>query len=191
MKPRILAIVSLLLIVYSCKKWSDPHPPRDPILDQRKYCNDPDAVNYNWGFPGTADSTVCFYPSDLFQGTWLFTDSVYNSQDQFDSAGSLVTYTLHFFGYNKKKLALTGFCGPADSLILTAERSSFRAYADTTIMTSDTTFGYGQFFCRTLDTLTGFFTKDLTDSLGNRMLIDLRVVSDTGINFHRGTAYRQ
>src|ERR1043165_6289024 len=73
-----LIILSLALVMgfaFSCKKWQDPAPKEDPRLT-RPYCNDPEAVNYNWDFPGKPDNSVCFYPSDLFAGTYTFWDTV-------------------------------------------------------------------------------------------------------------------
>jgi hypothetical protein len=172
----------------ACKKWQDPQPVDDPRISSRRFCNDPEAVNYNWDFPGKPDNTLCFYPSDLFKGTFSFKDSIYSATNVFDSAGSQVTYLLQFLPLDKNRFVVIGFC-PGDSLHFTAERVTYSAHADTTIQTSDTTFSYGQFFCRQLDTLTGTFTRSRTDSTG--IYIDLKVVSDTGINYHRGTAIKQ
>jgi hypothetical protein len=128
------------------------------------------------------------YPSDLFKGTYLYTDSVYSKDNVFDSAGSLVTYMLQFLPLNSQQFAVVGFC-TNDSLLFTGERTTFRAHADTTIMGPDTSIGYGQFFCRTLDTITGSITKNRTDT--SRLYFDFTVVSDTGVNYHRGTAIKQ
>src|ERR1043165_5567011 len=88
-----LIILSLALVMgfaFSCKKWQDPAPKEDPRLT-RHYCNDPSAVNYNWDFPGKPDNSVCFYPADLFAGTYMFYDTVSASQsDLYLSADSLV-----------------------------------------------------------------------------------------------------
>lgn len=37
-------------IFFSCEKWKDPNPDVDPRITERKYCNDPEAINYNWDF---------------------------------------------------------------------------------------------------------------------------------------------
>lgn len=182
------AVLFIVLSTLSCKKWSDPAAPQDPRLTENKYCNDPEAVNYNWNFPGVADNTICFYPADIFKGTYSFTDSVYNSQNVFDSAGSLTTYTLQVIPIGKRQLRILGFCSGSDSLKFTAERATYQASADTTIFLNDTTKVFGQFFCRTLDTLSGYIRKNQNDSLS--LIFDLKVVSDTGINFHKGTAVR-
>jgi len=184
----ILAIISCT-VFYSCKKWSDPTTPTDPRLNERKYCNDPEAVNYNWNFPGKPDNSVCIYPSDLFKGTYTFTDSIYNDQQLFDSAGSQTLYTLQFIPVDKSRFRVVGFCANTDSLKFTAERSTYQANADTTIFLNDTTKVYGQFFCRNLDTLSGNIVKSRSDSTS--ITIQFQVVSDTGINYHRGTAIKQ
>ena len=173
----------------ACKKWSDPKVPDDPRIHDRKYCNDPEAVNYNWNFPGDPDNSVCIYPSDLYKGTYSFTDSIYSDKNKFDSVGSLLPpYTLTIIALDKRHFRVVGFCA-TDSLKFTAERTTYRASADSTIMIQDTIKAYGQFLCRTADTMTGYFTKFASDT--SRLIIEFKVASDTGINFHRGTAIRQ
>ena len=190
MKSTWLPIAIICSVLFTaCEKWTDPEPKTDPRIGERRYCNDPEAVNFNWNFPGLEDNTTCIYPSDLFKGTYLFRDSIYSADNVFDSARSGISYILQIIPSGKSKFRVLGFCGPGDSLLFTAERSTYRASADTTIIVNDSTFGYGQFFCRDLDTLTGSFTKSRTDSTA--LLIDFRVISDTGANLHRGTAIRQ
>src|SRR5579872_3418748 len=62
--------------VCSCSKYKDTKATADPRLTN-PYCNDTNAVNYNWGFPGKPDSTVCFYPTDVFKGIYTFNDSIF------------------------------------------------------------------------------------------------------------------
>lgn len=182
----LFLFLSVGLFIFSCKKYKDPDPATDPRIPTRKYCNDPKAVNYNWDFPGVPDNSVCIYPTDLFKGSYLYTDSVYHADNTFDSALSLITYTLQVIPNSVNKFSLIGFCGNGDSLRFTAERTSYRANADTTIKLNDTTFVYGQFFCSSLDTMTGTLTRPKGDSV--RLKIDFTVHSDTEVNFHRGTA---
>jgi hypothetical protein len=178
-----------LLVLCSCKKWEDPKAQDDPRINERRYCNDPLAVNYNWNFPGKPDNTTCFYPTDVFKGTYLFKDSVYKADNTFDSARSLTTYTLNIFPFDKNHFAIVGFCGANDSLKFTAERSTYRANGDSTILMANDIKAYGQFFCRTQDTLSGYLIKDRSDS--SKLLVEFAVLSDTGLNFHRGTAIKQ
>lgn len=184
----LIIIAAVGVFVFSCKKYKDPDLATDPRIATRKYCNDPLAVNYNWDFPGVPDNTVCFYPTDIFKGSYLFTDSIYRSDNSFDSARSLITYTLNIIPYTTNKFALVGFCGNGDSLKFTAERTTYRGNADTTIKLNDSTYVYGQFFCSSLDTLTGTLMRPKGDSVS--LLIDFTVLSDTGLNYHRGTAIK-
>ena len=179
-----------LFAVSACEKWKDPNPDPDPRIGERTYCNDPEAVNYNWDFPGVPDSTKCIFPADLFAGTYSFTDSVYNASNEFDSAGSLKTYTIQLVSTSKKKLELAGFC-PSNVILFTAERTSYLANADTTLKLDDTTFFFGQPLCRIEDTLTGTISKNRNDSTGKTIFIEWMVVSDTGLNYHKGTAIKQ
>lgn len=180
--PRLLVII-LLLGIAACSKSEDPSAPRPGDLNNRFYCNDPEAVNYNWGFPGTPDSALCYYPSDVYAGTYTFTDSVYNGDNSLDSARSLTTYILNFIPLNKKTLAIIGFCGTMDTLHLTVDRVSL-------LTTIDTVAGFGQTFCRMQDTVSGTVLNSRLDSTEN-LMFDFTVTSDTAINYHRGTAYKQ
>lgn len=162
----------------SCKPESYSATAPD-TLNHRFYCNDPEAVNYNWGFPGKQDNSICRYPTDFFTGTYRYIDSVYLSDGSFDSAGSLAQYILSFQTQSRQKLALYGFCG--DPLSLTAGRY-FRATLDTSILG-------GQLSCRALDTISGSISRSLEDS--TRLLVSFNIVSDSGVAAHRGTAYRQ
>lgn len=180
----LLPVFLLLAFLGACDKWEDPAPGDHPELN-KPYCNDPEAVNYNWGFPGKPDNSVCIYPSDVFKGTYSFRDSVYRPDGSFDSLGSLITYTLQIHALTRQKIAITGWCSsPADSIRLTADRF-FRATVDTLGGLAQ-----GQTMCRIQDTLT---TGSLTRAISNDtfVTVDFTVVSDTGVRFHRGTAVKQ
>lgn len=178
----------MLLFFAACTPWKDSAPPEDPRIKERKYCNDPRALNYNWGFPGLSDSAACIYPADIFAGEYSYTDTIYFADLTPDSTLPGKTYTLLLTALSYNKLSVKGFCPTGQEISLTAERTTFQAHIDTTIQASDTTWGYGQFLCREADTLTGYITKSRTDSL--LLSIQWTVVSDTGIRIHRGTAIR-
>lgn len=173
---------SLLLGIssFSCKP-SDYSATAPDTLATRYYCNDPQAVNYNWGFPGRPDNTVCRYPTDFFNGTYGYTDSIYFPDGSFDSAGSVARYTLRLRAIDLQRFSLVGFCTGGDSLRLMASRF-FRATIDTVV-------GPGQRFCRAQDTVSGTIVRTLEDT--SRLNVFFTVVSDTGTTTHRGTAYRQ
>jgi hypothetical protein len=177
-----LVLISLVSILLGCAKYSDPKGKRDSRLDSTFYCNDPNAVNYNWGFPGTPDSALCYYPADIYKGNYSFTDSIYNGDGSLDSAQSLSTYTLSFIRLSNRKIGVLGFCSPGDTLFLTVSRVTVVAEVDTLV-------GIGQKFCRTQDTVNGYLTDNRFDTLTS-IKIDFSVISDTGLNYHRGTAYK-
>src|SRR5262245_8926779 len=85
----LLGGMSFVLLLASCEKWEDTPGKSDPRLE-RKYCNDPEAVNYNRDFPGTADNSVCYYPSDAFSGRYSFIDSIYDEGNKLIKQESLV-----------------------------------------------------------------------------------------------------
>ena len=181
----VLVFISLGSFLFSsCLKWHDPKPYTDPKLSN-PYCNDPNAVNYNWGFPGRADDSICFYPADLFKGRFLFTDSIYSEVGLTD--GNFLyalTDTLYFTALSQTKLAVTGFCGSKeDSFHLTA--LSFNATIDTLAGDSLTTFQGQVPFCRILDTVNGTLFYSRIDS---QIHISFQIKSDTGLSSHVGKA---
>ena len=170
-----------LFLFISCSKMQDGDV-KDNLFD-RPYCNDPDAVNYNRDFPGTPDNTTCFYPKDLFAGTYLFKDTVYNADYERDT---ILDYNITIVAKNNTLLKLAGFCGQ-DSVTLIADRY-YKATVDSTTF-QDSTKIAGQLLCRNTDTLSGIITTDEADS--NKIRFIWAIASDTGLNYHSGTAIKQ
>jgi hypothetical protein len=168
-------ILSVLLIG-GCQKYEDVPGQYDPRLD-RKYCNDPEAVNFNFDFPGTADNSVCYYPADVFAGTYSFIDSVYTSANKMAFSKQL---TLAVQAQGHGKFDLSGFCS-GNTLHFTVNRT-LKASADSTVPNGHT-------LCRVQDTVSGYLIRKLGDS--TRLHVLLTVVSDTGATIHQGTAYKQ
>jgi hypothetical protein len=183
MYRRFFVILTLAVALYSCKKWKDEAPTPDDRLT-RPYCNDPEAINYNWDFPGKPDNTTCFFPSDIFSGTFSFTDSVYNGDLQYDT---FYTYNITLTSVSKSKFTVGGFCQGGKALNFTADRF-YKSSADS-LMMPDSTFLKGQIGCRTTDTLSGTI---LADSKGDKTLrINFTILTDTGTAYHMGTAIKQ
>jgi len=179
-----LLALSGVCVFFSCAKWKDPKPVNDPRLTNH-YCNDPAAVNYNLGFPGVPDNTVCYYPSDLFVGNYLLHDSVYLSPSGlFISADSFV---IRVTKISNSKIGVIGFCKSGSQLLMTAG-PTYVATGDTTEGDS-TTIYHGQMLCRIQDTISGTISKDRVDS--TVLHIALQVVSDTGISLIQGRAVKQ
>ena len=169
----------ILLLAASCEKYEDVPGQSDPRLS-RKYCNDPEAVNFNRDFPGTADNSVCFYPADAFAAQYSFIDSIYDGGNKLLAEVPLL---LTISADSRTKMSMTGFCpGSTNPIKLTANQQ-LRAFVDTTVLN-------GQLLCRVKDTLSGYISqKTPGDTL--RLKLTFTVVSDTGLNYHEGTAYRQ
>ena len=173
---KIIFLFLLSLVAVSCKKYKDNPAQPDPRLT-RPYCNDPQAVNYNWDFPGVPDNSKCFYPSDVFTGNYLYTDSVYNGTSNLLNVQS---YNLTISKTSNTKLQLGGLC-PSGSLSFTANRFA-RADGDTSVPG-------GQPLCRPQDVISGNIT--CPDRASGFLLFDLTVAGDTGTFFHRGSAVKQ
>src|SRR5690606_36427140 len=107
----LILIVSSVLLMVACEKYKDPPPTEDDRLTN-PYCNDPRAINYNHGFPGKPDNSVCIFPVDLFVGNWIFTDTVYAADETilFTDTVNLQMATIQSDD-TYSKLEVTGWCG--------------------------------------------------------------------------------
>ncbi|GAA4464569.1 hypothetical protein GCM10023093_15160 [Nemorincola caseinilytica] len=170
------------IVALSCKKWVDPAPVDDPRITN-PYCNDPEAVNYNWGFPGKPDNTVCFYPSDVFAGRYKVHDTV-SKDDLFISADSMMMTIVKL---SNRDIRLEGLC-PSGTALLATAGAQYNATLDTTVGDSLTLYP-GQFFCRHQDTVTGVLYRDKVDS--SLMYMEFSVRSDTGTTRHKARAIKQ
>jgi len=184
-KLRLLAVALPLLVFYACTKYKDPPATGlDPRLTNH-YCNDPDAINYNWNFPGIADSTTCFYPVDSFKGTWNFYDTVYLPSGDTASISMKQLVFTPTEDSVKAHLAITGWCGNGSAIYVTANKY-YRADVDTIPGGA-----FGQYLCGGTDTLNGYFMRNTDDTLQRSMKVDLTINSSEGVTYHRGTAIRQ
>ncbi len=179
-----ILFMALVLFFGACQKWTDPPPKTDPRLDS-PYCNDPAAVNYNWGFPGRPDDSVCYYPADMYKGTYVFKDSIYLSNNVFSYTYNNADTFLYMYSLSKNKMGVVGFCPNGDTLYFTVDRG-LHATVDTGL-----NLGIGQMFCSIADTASGTIALDITDSSNRRYIVNIIVASDTGTNFHRGFAIKQ
>jgi hypothetical protein len=169
------ATVLLLFFFSACQKWADK--PASDLGLKNKYCNIPSAINYNQGFPGIEDNSVCIFPSEPFVGSYTYQDSVYDNNLVFLNS---TTYHFNIVAINRTQMRIENFCS-SSSLLFTADRY-YRASSDTVI-------GNGtQLMCRTLDTLGGTLVYKPADS---SMYIEWKVISDTATNIHKGIAFKK
>ncbi len=177
----VLFFTVLVTGFVACKKYTDPAPTTDPRLTN-PYCNDPAAVNYNWGFPGVPDNSKCFYPTDLFAGNYLYVDSVFDNNTGIYLSSDTLHLTLRALSHTK--LVCTGFCGSGDSFLLTAY--NYTATLDT-LVGDTTTVTKGQFGCVRTDTVSGTIVDNLLDTTFH---VNLQYKSDTVIKNHIGRAHK-
>lgn len=189
---RIATIFILAFCVLaSCKKYEDKVGNPDERLNNSHYCNDPEAVNYNWGFPGVPDNTICLYPTHFFGGKYTLVDTIYYS-NEFKLA-RVDTLTIQLDSINRQFLQFRAvgsnnvWCTDK-FLTLTADRF-FRANVDSLILPDSVKLN-GQVYCRN-DTISGSITTSQNDPM--HLHLDFTVISDTGsgLTFHKGTATKQ
>ena len=169
-------------IFFSCAKWHDPAPVNDPRLTN-PYCNDPAAVNYNWGFPGKPDNSICFYPYSLFVGNYMYYDSMY--QDTLFLGADSFLISIAGTDTSHTRIFLNGFCG--HSILLTA-LPGYQATVDTLVGDTATSTSGQNYFCGATDTLNGVISRDRLDS-PTVLHFSFSVTRDSsGITTHNGTA---
>ena len=170
----ILFFILFSVVLASCKKVADT-PAEEYEGQNNPYCNDPEAINYNHSFPGTPNNAICIYPTDPFTGTYALDDTIYTADF---ASFYTVRDTITVYSLSKTSMAIVGFCGPYDSLKLTAGRY-YRASLDSTTT-------LGQFLCNSRDTISGTLRSD---SIG--LKVDFVLLSDTaGTKFFKGTAIK-
>lgn len=180
---KIFISVAVLALFYACSK-SEPFDTATADQFSGKYCNDPIAINYNHGFPGTVDNSTCIYPTDVFKGSFALKDSIYDADFNLDT---VLDYTVSFTTISLTKTRLSGFCINGDIVRLTADRY-YRAAVDSTML-PDSSMVEGHIFCRTIDTIRGNISKYSGDT--DKIRINFIIASDTGINYHIGTGIKQ
>ncbi len=171
------AILLLILIsLVSCEKYKDPEPIDDPRLDTNFFCNDLDAVNYNWGFPGTPDESICIFPSDVLEGDYIVADSIYSSGDSFLSATTYPTVRLDIL--SKTYLSMKNYC-PSDSIRLLCDRYL--------IISSDTVAGHYYDVCG----LDSFHLRGKMHGMDTLQFSLRRTAPDASTGYHVLTFYKQ
>lgn len=173
----------MLALFYACSK-SEPFDTASQEQFADKYCNDPIAINYNHGFPGTADNAICIYPTDVFKGTYELKDSIYDADFNLDT---VLGYMVSFHTVSRTRVKLSGFCINGDTVRLTADRY-YRAAVDSTML-PDSSMIEGHLFCRAIDTIKGTITQFGSDT--SKIRINFIIASDTGINYHIGTGIKK
>lgn len=179
--PIRLVWCTLALLAFSftsCKKYTDPEGPDLSDELTNPYCNDPRAVNYNHGFPGRPDSSVCIYPVDSFLGRWIWDDSVFTTDLDFVSTEQYQIELVATEDTAMTHLILHGWCD--HPVYLTADKYR-RAVVDTLIEA-----GIGQLGCLVTDTLSGYLNKNT--GAAETMQFQFSVTDATGTLLHAGTA---
>jgi hypothetical protein len=179
MKNSFLTLCCAIIYIVSfssCEKWKDK-PAKDLGLTN-KYCNIPSAINYNHGYPGVEDNSICIFPSSPFVGTYKYQDSIYDIGNELflGSSREFSISTIDSF-----RFSVNNFCGNANQVRFTANKY-YRAASDSII-------GAGtQLMCRDLDTMSGTLEYRASDS---SLYLEWKIVSDTGVNTYKGRAYKK
>lgn len=175
------------LCFMACKKYTDPTKPDITLTNH--YCNDPLAANYNHGFPGIPDNSVCVYANELFTGNWQFVDSIFRPDASFYRTQTL---SLNFSPFPQSvdtlrvRLNVSGLC-PGGSTILQLTANRFGLALTDTILPN---VPGGQLFCSTSDTVSGYFRRT-SDTLRTTMSIYLTEQNGVDTFYHRGLATKQ
>jgi hypothetical protein len=180
--------VLMSVIIIACKKSDSQNASAaDGYNLDNPYCNDPEAVNYNHGFPGKPDNSICFYPTDVFDGVYTFEDQVFYSTEYIFSPEASDTFDITLKPVSRTQMQVFGICKGGEAIKFTADKY-YRAVGDSTFVVDSLKLP-GQIFCNnTKDTVTGIITRT---PYSDTLTLSLAVVSDTGIVYHTGKAYKK
>lgn len=186
----ILILAAGGVLAFGCTKQEEPGKTTDERLG-RPYCNDPEAVNYNWDFPGTPNNSVCFYPDEMFKGSYRVFDTTYDADFNADTT-SYKNFVISLDAVTRSKMTLSGYilnsACTLNGLSITATRF-YRASVDSAFLPPpDSMYLNGTVVCGK-DTLSGNLSKKNKDS--DTIHINFMVAVDSGLLFHRGIAIRQ
>lgn len=124
LKNRILTLgLIAMVLISSCEKYEDSSQNDWKVDENQEYCNHPDAVNYNWGFPGVINDSICIFPNEVFEGQWYLTDTLFNDtlgveaiRERFIDIQWVPEDSIEY------KLRLSGWCDNEHELYLDANR---------------------------------------------------------------------
>lgn len=94
----------------ACQPTDDPVSPDISDQIQRRYCNDPFAINYNDSFPGIPDNDRCYYPQDLISGTWNTIDSIFRQDGEFIEVIEKVFTIVSIPTEDKNRVSISNWC---------------------------------------------------------------------------------
>lgn len=186
---RIITVLLLGIAIGGCKKETGNQKTYDERLE-KPYCNDPDAINYNWDFPGRPDNSTCFYADEVFKGTYELTDSLLNA-DFIPDTPSKATFLITISAIDKKHLRMSGYAMNSictlTSLALTADRY-YKATIDSFFVPPpDSAYLPGMPVCST-DTLSGYIS---INPKGDTLKLVFSVQGDTGLYYHQAIGIKK
>lgn len=180
-KYTLVFLFGVLFWGIACKK-GDPKPTKGDDRLTNPYCNDPSAVNYNWGFPGIPDNSVCIYPVDTFLGSWQFLDSIFAEDSSFLEYQPKILVFTASEDTAHIHLAIQGWC-PSEILYAVANK-----YGNAIVDTLAGDFK-GQIICNQQDSVSGVFNTFTYKK--DSMSINLSVQNSGTLQIHRGWAIKQ
>jgi len=179
----IWRIAAACMLLGACTKNTDKKGP--DISDQlnRKYCNIPRAVNYNWNFPGIEDNSTCFFATDFYEGSWMFVDTV-KSRDETVIRIDTLGFDLRKMAQDTtyQKMTMTGWCG-TEALTINVDRF-YLARTDS----FDNNQGW-QKICGNRDSVLVEMRKSLLDT--TQLTIHIIQYLPDSVLYHSGTGIRK
>lgn len=176
------AIIIICCSAVSCSKVEEQQSPDISGQLTSHYCNDPDAANYNVGFPGIPDNSVCVYPYDKFLGEWEVHDSIFKADSSFHEV-----IIRHFniqaatFDTNKTAMMIHDWCSTPIEIFC---NKYGKAYIKNMLDYPDS----AQVVCSN-DSIMGTFT--LINNEDSAMRISLINKNTVGHFFHKSTAVKR
>jgi hypothetical protein len=169
-KSLYIFFIGFMASATACKRYKDPDPQQINLTN--KYCNNPKAVNFNWGFPGIEDNSTCIYPADAFVGNYVFYDSLQDATGIFLPEDTL---PVQLTKMSDSSLLINGLCSSTAFMAKASKNLRFNLDSNTT---------NGQLFCTSIDTINGKGSKELL--IDTTIKFTYNILTPSGIKVHKG-----
>lgn len=181
-----IALCIFILNFISCEKYEDKAKKDIDDTLTNQYCNITDAINYNWGFPGEPNDSLCIFPVEPFIAySWTLIDTVLNEDMDILETRNRTIYFEEYTAIDTMKhmILMKDYCSENSSILLEANRHLLASVFDN--MEND----IGQLDCDGSSVLNGFISLDSLSADTLKLRFQKRTIDDLNLTIN-GRAYK-
>src|SRR5690625_160640 len=181
-----LILCMLALGFVSCEKYEDKAQKDIEDALKNQYCNITDAINYNWGFPGEPNDSLCIFPVEPFIAySWTLLDTVFNEDFEVLETRNRTIYFEEYTAIDtlKHMMLMHDYCSENSSILLEANRHLLATVYDN--IENDV----GQLDCDESSVLNGFISLDSLSADTLKLRFHKRTIDELNLIIN-GRAYK-